>query len=88
MKNELDAAKDYASKMNGTCEKTLLHIINFIKFKFKNFDNSEFGNFVRERINSIEEIINKSNNRIEKAWELYQNNKETIKKLESHKIIK
>ena len=81
--NEKEDLKTYSLNAKIFFNDLFTSMNKFLKLKFENFDDKdEKKNFVNRRIDSIEEIINKANNRIEKAWKVYQKHKEKIKSLE------
>jgi hypothetical protein len=59
----------------------------FLKLKFENFDDKDEKKiFVNRKLESIKEIINKANNGIKKAFEVYQKYKGLTEILEYLKI--
>ena len=59
----------------------------FLKLKFENFDDKDEKKiFVNRKLESIKKIINKANNRIEKAFEVYQKYKSLAESLKKCKI--
>ena len=82
-KEEILNDEYYVSKMKELSVKGLKEVSEFIKSKFKNFDNNnKVRVFVNKKLESIEKNINKINTRFEKAYNLYKKHKEKIKLLE------